>query len=101
MRKTIVYVDGFNLYYALKRANAKWLDLPALCARLLTENDIVAIKYFTARVKSRVGDLDIHILRVSEQSDRSFRSIPTGQFGRSRPWISEQSDRLSTHDLGS
>ncbi len=38
MRKTIVYVDGFNLYYALKKHNAKWLDLSALCDRLLTEN---------------------------------------------------------------
>ncbi len=61
MKKTIVYVDGFNLYYALKKANAKWLDLSMLCDRLLTDNDIVAIKYFTARVKSRIGDLDIHI----------------------------------------
>lgn len=61
MRKTIVYVDGFNLYYALKKINAKWLDIGALCERLLTENDVVAIKYFTARVKSRVGDLDIHV----------------------------------------
>lgn len=39
MRKTIVYVDGFNLYYALKKENAKWLDLGALCDRLLTGND--------------------------------------------------------------
>jgi uncharacterized LabA/DUF88 family protein len=61
MRKTIVYVDGFNLYYILKKQNAKWLDLGALCDRLLTENDIVTIKYFTARVKSRVGDLDVHV----------------------------------------
>ena len=61
MRKTNVYVDGFNLYYALKKDKVKWLDLGALCGRLLTENDIVAIKYFTARVKSRVGDLDVHV----------------------------------------
>lgn len=33
--KTIVYVDGFNLYYGLKKANAKWLDIGALCDRLL------------------------------------------------------------------
>lgn len=61
MKKTIVYIDGFNLYYALKKNSAKWLDLAALCERLLTDNNIVAIKYFTARSKSRVGDLDIHI----------------------------------------
>jgi uncharacterized LabA/DUF88 family protein len=61
MRRTIVYIDGFNLYYSLKKENAKWLDLVKLCERLLTDNEIVAIKYFTARVKSRVGDLDIHV----------------------------------------
>lgn len=61
MRKTIVYIDGFNLYYALKKINTKWLDIGALCDRLLTENDIVTIKYFTARVRSRVGDLDVHV----------------------------------------
>lgn len=61
MRKTIVYVDGFNLYYTLKKENAKWLDLNKLCEQLLTDNEIVSIKYFTARVKSRSGDLDIHV----------------------------------------
>jgi hypothetical protein len=59
--KTIVYVDALNLYYILKKYDAKWLDLGRLCSRMLTENEIVAIKYFTARVASRVGDLDIHI----------------------------------------
>lgn len=61
MRKTIVYIDGFNLYYTLKKVNAKWLDIGKLCDHLLTENEIIAIKYFTARVKSRAGDLDIHV----------------------------------------
>jgi uncharacterized LabA/DUF88 family protein len=61
MRRTIVYIDGFNLYYALKKHDAKWLDIEALCNRLLTDNDIVAIKYFTAKVNNRVGDLNVHI----------------------------------------
>lgn len=61
MRKTIVYVDGFNLYYALKKHKAKWLNLDELCKRLLTENEVAAIKYFTARVRSRIGDLDVHV----------------------------------------
>ena len=61
LSKTIVYVDGFNLYYALKKHNLKWLNLAALAKVLLTENDVVAIKYFTARVRNRVGDLDVHV----------------------------------------
>ena len=34
--RTFVYVDGFNLYYgALKGTPWKWLDLPALFAKVL------------------------------------------------------------------
>ena len=48
--KTIVYIDGFNLYYrALKETVYKWLDLGALFQELLPRNDIIGIKYFTAR----------------------------------------------------
>lgn len=49
--KTIIYVDGFNLYYgALKKPNFKWLDLEKLCSLILPQNEIVKIKYFTALV---------------------------------------------------
>src|SRR5690349_642790 len=51
--KTIVYVDGFNLYYgALKKSNLKWLDLARLCSLILPSNEIVKIKYFTALVSA-------------------------------------------------
>lgn len=57
--KTIVYVDGFNLYYgALKDTPYKWLDIPALCQILLPTHDVVQIKYFTARIHSRPTDPD-------------------------------------------
>lgn len=56
-KKTIVYVDCFNLYYgALKNTPHKWLNIEALCRLLLPKNDIIEIKFFTARVKSRPGD---------------------------------------------
>lgn len=54
---TIVYIDGFNLYYgALKGTPHKWLDLAALSRRLLPKDQIVAIRYFTALVAARQGD---------------------------------------------
>lgn len=58
--KTIVYVDAFNLYYgAVKDTPYKWLDVGALCRALLRyENNIVGIKYFTAKVQPRHGDSD-------------------------------------------
>jgi len=57
--KTIVYVDGFNLYYgAVKGTPYKWLNVSTLCQRLLPKNQIVKIKYFTALVSARPDDPD-------------------------------------------
>lgn len=54
--KTIVYVDGFNLYYrALKGTNHKWLDLLALCNAVLPAHcEIVGINFYTARISGRI-----------------------------------------------
>jgi len=57
--KTIVYIDGFNLYYgAVRRTPYKWLDVMELCRLLLPKNQIIQIKYFTALVSARPNDLD-------------------------------------------
>lgn len=50
--RTIVYVDGFNLYYrALKRWNTRWLDLEAFFRASLPDgHDLLEVKYFTAEV---------------------------------------------------
>lgn len=50
--QTIVYVDGFNLYYGvLKHSAHKWLDLQRLFELLRPDDDIQAIKYFTSLVE--------------------------------------------------
>lgn len=52
--RTNVYVDGFNLYYGcLKGTPYRWLDVAALCARLLPKDEINRIRYFTARIAAR------------------------------------------------
>lgn len=52
-----IYVDGFNLYYgSLQDSSHKWLDLDALCRRLLPQDSIHRIRYFTALVSYRPGD---------------------------------------------
>lgn len=57
--KTIVYIDGFNLYYGAVRGTPyKWLDLAEVCRKLLPRHDVVGIKYFTARVAARPSDPD-------------------------------------------
>ena len=49
--RTIIYIDGFNLYYgALKGTPHKWLNLERYFSLLRPHDDIRAIKYFTAMV---------------------------------------------------
>jgi hypothetical protein len=56
---TNVYVDAFNLYYgSLKGTPYRWLDLGALCARLLPKDRINRIGYFTATVSARPDNPD-------------------------------------------
>ena len=56
MNKTIVYIDGFNLYYGLaKNTGYKWLDIIEFCKKVFPKNNIVKVKYFTALVD---GDSD-------------------------------------------
>jgi hypothetical protein len=49
--RTIVYVDGFNLYYgALKGGSDKWLDLASYFRRLRAQDDVRRVNFFTALV---------------------------------------------------
>jgi uncharacterized LabA/DUF88 family protein len=59
--RTIVYVDGFNLYYgAVKGTPFKWLDLAALFRRVLAAHHVITeIRYYTAIVSSRPSDPDV------------------------------------------
>ena len=51
--KTMLYIDGFNLYYsAVKDTPLRWLNPVALVARAFPRNQIIGTKYFTARVRA-------------------------------------------------
>ena len=58
MKNTIIYIDGFNLYYSLKDTPFKWLDIQQLsnCYLNPEKHKISQIKYFTARVKRKLND---------------------------------------------
>lgn len=48
---TIVYIDGFNLCYAIRSTGCRWLNLKALVDAVLpSDNNVIKIKYYTARV---------------------------------------------------
>ena len=71
--RTVVYIDGFNFYYgAVKGTHYKWLDFQALCQRLLPRDQVVKIRYFTARVTARPDDPQ----RASRQ-DTYLRALAT------------------------
>ncbi len=73
---TNVYVDGFNLYYGcLMGTPHKWLDLEALCARLLPQNQIKRIRYFTAKISARPGD--VHGPVHQDAYLRALATLPT------------------------
>jgi uncharacterized LabA/DUF88 family protein len=67
-----VYVDGFNLYWALRKTPNKWLDLGTLFALLLPHYDVTKIHYCTARIKARLDDPD-----GPDRQDAYLRALAT------------------------
>lgn len=61
--RTIVYVDGFNFYYGeVRRTPWKWLDPVALFQKVLgPRNELLKVKYFTARVQPSPNDPDVNV----------------------------------------
>jgi hypothetical protein len=72
--RTIVYIDGFNFYYGLLRSSPyKWLNIETLFEDLFRkQNEIVKIKYFTARVEPTSRDPE-----VQQRQDAYFRALHT------------------------
>jgi len=62
-RRTIVYIDGFNFYYGeVRGTHWKWLDPIALLHKVLgSQNELVKVKYFTARVQPSPRDPNVNI----------------------------------------
>lgn len=57
--KTILYIDGFNLFYgAVKGTPLRWLNPVALAQGVFPRNQIIATKYFTAKVSPLPGNPD-------------------------------------------
>jgi len=65
--RSIIYIDGFNLYYgAVKNTPWKWLDMERYFSLLLPHDDILAIKYFTAKILgSHKPNKDVYIEALS------------------------------------
>lgn len=76
--KVWVYIDGFNLYNGIVRGTRfRWLDLLEFSRRLLPNDTIDRIKYFTARVDARVDDPDQPLRQMRYW--RALRTLPNLQ----------------------
>jgi uncharacterized LabA/DUF88 family protein len=112
--KTIVYVDGFNLYYgALKRTACRWLDLEKFFRFVFPQNDILGIRYFTAVINPLPGDPDQPLrqkLYLRALATRPMISLVKGHYlchPKSMPLVTPDSygrrfaDVLFTEEKGS
>ncbi|MFC7624237.1 NYN domain-containing protein [Microlunatus sp. GCM10028923] len=98
--RTILYVDGFNLYYRLRKTPYKWLDLGAVFCRLLHDHDIVGIRYCTARVKELPDNPGVSARQEAYLA--ALRSVPglTIHYGKFRADKKKGSDvNLATRML--
>lgn len=113
--RTYVYIDGFNLYYgAVKDTPYKWLDVKALFSRILrSENKILAIKYYTAKVSARPGDpgaptrqtiyldaLKAHIPELEVTLGHFLESTVRMRLANPKPWRKTE-EVIKTEEKGS
>lgn len=71
--KTIVYIDGYNLFYGcLKHTDYKWLDLIRLFSTILKVQSptfqIEKIKFFTADIKAKIATHG----QIAQQSQQNY-----------------------------
>jgi hypothetical protein len=75
--RTVVYVDGYNLYYGLlRKTTLKWLDLFALFRDHVLDHEVelIQVRYYTAPVLGRMCDSLYSRQRLSSGwSNRSLK----------------------------
>ena len=91
--RTVVYIDGFNLYYRMlkSRPGMKWLDPVKLVSNILTPDHIITkVNYYIARVSSRAHDPEAPARQaVYLGALRTIHAVQIheGSFMTSEPWM--------------
>ncbi|MFC3679208.1 NYN domain-containing protein [Bacterioplanoides pacificum] len=78
--KTIIYIDGYNLYYGcLKHSEDKWLDLRKLFSNILAtqspHSELVQIKYFTADIKAAIASNGQAAMQAQQSYHRALQAL--------------------------
>ena len=93
MKRTIAYIDGYNLYYGLLQKNpeSKWLDPVAFVKALLrSDHEILRVKFFTARARpyppdeAAVARQNAYLQAISADSRVQ---IVEGYYNRNKIWL--------------
>ncbi|MVF14812.1 NYN domain-containing protein [Ketobacter sp. MCCC 1A13808] len=81
--KTIVYVDGYNLYFSrLKHTPYKWLDLFTLFQQYILRpqnpaSELLCVKYYTADIKAKFASHGQAASQAQQQYHRALQSPRT------------------------
>lgn len=79
--KTVIYVDGYNLFYGcLKHSHDKWLDLKKLLFEKVVyaqnpKSELIQIKYFTADIKAKVASRGQDALIAQQTYHRALERL--------------------------
>ena len=102
MKKTLVYIDGYNLYYGLLKGSprSKWLDLRALAAAMFKEeHEILSLKYFTARVRTYPHDITAEERqKIYLQALAAFGGVEIieGFYSKKKTWLPHVNGKCKT-----
>ena len=102
MKKTIVYIDGYNLYYGLLKNNprSKWLNLKTFASSVLRlDHEIPAIKLFTARIRPYPYDIaavERQKIYLQAISTISGIEIHEGFYNKNKVWLPLLNEKCKT-----
>lgn len=97
---TIVYIDGYNLYYGcLRRFGYKWLDVHKLFVdtiiKVQSPNfNVIKIKYFTADVKTKFSSHGAEAQAAQSKYHRALELLYPGKIEIIKGYYSEAAAKL-------
>jgi hypothetical protein len=93
-RRVVAYIDGFNFYFRrLRNKPYRWLDLVAFVDSFFPNDEVVKVKYFTARVS---GNFDQKKADRQALYLRALETIPRLEIIEGQYFTKAASRRLVT-----
>jgi hypothetical protein len=89
-QRVIVYVDGFNFYYGLKKDRRwkryYWLDVVSLFEKFMRPNqELIAVKYFSARPDNPDKNARQYSFFQANKENPKFKLILGSSLGKRLP----------------